>query len=344
MALLFIDSFDHYNQAHVPAKWTSGGFWAMLTGQGRCGTNCAHLGFSTINKGLTLGSATCTVGFAMKIIDSLGTALVRFGTGGEHHVELSYNPSDGSLAMTTQKHPLNTDPELLGRTAPGVIQQNIWYFIEFQSAISHTAGTAVLRVNNIELLNVTGVDTVGDNSDNTPMLAEIRFVSFTGATNTNWYMDDLYILDSTGPAPWNTFLGDCRVEYLRPRAAGTHQEWSLTGAASHHQAVDDVATPDDDTSYVRANAAGLRDSYLYTPTGLPSGPIFGAQINLLTRKEESGPRILTPLLNGVEGASFAPSEGSYSYRHVPMQTNPATGTAWTISAINSAEFGVKVVS
>lgn len=354
MALLFIDSFDHYNQnrhddpnGHIGAKWTS--YFLVdeiLVGQGRCSTNCLRVGPNTdLSKGVPFGSAIGTVGFAANIshaaIPSSEIHICQFyGTDNLPHLRLYHHLPDGSLSVVRTSSP----DVVIGRTPPDVVRKEGWYFIEWQAKIDATDGYVIVRVNNVEVLRVEHVKTTGNLTGE--MLPNLRAVMFSCGTNEEWKLDDVYILDSTGPAPQNTFLGDCRVEYLRPRAAGTYQQWDLVGDASHWEAVDDLYTPDDDLSYITTVTAGETDTQLYRSTGLPAGPIFGAQISPLARKTDSGPRMLAPVVvqGGTThiGASQAPSATSYKYLHHLFPVNPITGAPWTVAEINADEYGVKV--
>jgi hypothetical protein len=347
MALLFIDSFDHYDTHHILSKWTSNfTASAIALGLGRCDTNCMRV--STVNdleKGLLFGSVTATVGFAMNIIShyTLANAAIHVsslsGSADQPHLRLWYHAADGSLSVVREA----SIDELLGRTAPDVVRQDNWYFVEWQATIGAT-GAVTVRVNNVVVLAVTGVNTVGGASTS-PYPADLRSVGFHCGGNEEWLLDDLYVLDSTGAAPCNTFLGDCRVEYLKPRAAGTYQQWpTVVGAGSHWLAVNDNAIPDEDTTYVESITPGQRDTNLYQPTGLPSGPIFGAQLSLHARKADIGPRTIAHVVNGSTGPVQFPSADTYWYHHQMYMTNPATGNPWTIAEINAIDAGVTVVS
>jgi hypothetical protein len=341
MALLFLDSFDHYQAADITSKWTSSfTLAAIAAGQGRCGTNCARLGtFNDLVKGLPFGSARATLGFAFRIdgsqtLDGLTITFVRLGNATEYHGYVRWNP-DGSLEVWRR-----ADVEVsLARSAPGLVGFDHWYFVEWETLIHPTAGTSILRLNNVVIAAASGVNTVGERS-----LAELRRLAFTCGSNQQFFLDDLYVLDDTGPAPLNTFLGDCRVEYLRPRAPGTFQQWTPVGTATHEGAVDDNATPDKDATYIESTTPGQLDTSRYTPTGLPSGSVFGAQLSLYARKSDQGPRVIAPVANGSVGPSLTPSADTYQYFTTPYGVNPATGLAWTIAQVNAAEFGVKVVS
>jgi hypothetical protein len=348
MALLYIDSFDHYDTNHILSKWTSNFTQSTIQlGTGRCGTNCMKLStFEDLMKGLPFGSVIGTVGFAMNISAhyTLTNAAIHVSSlWGSHtgapHLRLWYYASDGSLAVVCE----NSPEVVLGRTAPDVIRQDNWYFVEWQATIGAT-GAVTVRVNNVVVLAVTGVNTVGG-ATTSPYPADLRAVGFHCGSNEEWLMDDLYILDSTGAAPCNTFLGDCRVEYLKPRAAGTYQQWpTVVGAGSHWLAVNDNAIPDEDGTYVESITPGQRDTNLYQPTGLPSGPIFGAQLSLHARKADIGPRSIAHVVNGNTGPVQFPSAETYWYHHQMYMTNPATGNPWTIAEINAIDAGVTVVS
>jgi hypothetical protein len=345
MALLFIDSFDHYQTAELPSKWTSVSAAALfpggiVAGVGRCGTQAVHLS-GIIEKGIPFGSTTGILGFAVEmIVQSFNTEVfATFGTnsGSGTQVYLVRN-LDGSLQVWRA----DAAPVILGTTAPDVVRLNQYYFIEFKATISNAAGVIEVRVNGVTVLNLTGQNT---HSNQCPDLT-ITKITFVGSTGFQTYTDDVYVLDDTGSAPWNTFLGDCRVEYLRPDGVGANQSWDLVGAATHWQAVDDNATPDDDTSYIHTATAGAVDTQTYQPTSLPAGSIFGLQVNLYARKTDGGARLVAPVIRhaGVDyvGVDQAPSFPSYIYLIQTYMTNPGTGVAWSIAGVNAIEAGVKV--
>jgi hypothetical protein len=350
MALLFVDSFDHYQIADLPAKWTTvpGSGLSLPAASGRCGTAALkHAGNSNVVKGLTFATLTGTIGVACNIPAGYGGSgavnLLAVGTATTVIHLLLYRQNDGSLAVQ------RNDPSavVLGVTAPDVMRTGEWYFIEWQMKIDNgTAGFVTVRVDNTVVLNVTGIKT---QSSSTGTALELRTALLMGTlSNVTHYYDDLYILDSAGAAPWNTFLGDVRIEYLQPNAPGLNQAWSLVGSPSHWQAVNDIATPDGDTTHVESNTVGAIDTNRYQPTGLPSGTLFGAQLSLYVRKSEMGPRAIAPVVRSgstqVTGASYTPPSGSYIYLHTPYAVNPITGNPWTIAEINAAEFGVTIAS
>jgi hypothetical protein len=190
------------------------------------------------------------------------------------------------------------------------------------------------------VLSLSGLNTVAPAGG-----ALLRRIAFHCAAEEGWRLDDLYVLDDTGEAPCNTFLGDVKIEYLRPRAAGASQAWTPVGVAEHWRAVDDNATPDGDGTYVESVTPGQTDTNLYQPTGLPAGSIFGAQLSLLARKAAIGPRVIAPVVNAIVGPPHVHlSADSYVYHSTIYEKNPTTGAAWTIADVNAAQFGVTVAT
>jgi hypothetical protein len=342
MALIFIDSFDHYQTAELSAKWTAVDSGDIAIGQGRCGTNALMLDAgSSVTRGLAFGSNTVVVGFAFRQRGADGNpgefVILTLEEAAGGWLFSCSRRVDGSLAVYQGLREV-----LLGQTAPNVVHLDVWYFLELKVVFHATAGAVTVRVNNVPQLAVTGVVTLASGRVAPPR--NLHWWSTSFAQTQTYFIDDFYALDALGPAPWNDFLGDCRVEYLRPRAAGALQQWSVTGAGSHWQAVDDNATPDEDGSYVEATAAGLTDTNRYAPTGLPVGPILGAQLSLYAEKTEVGPRVIAPVLGGGVGPPVGPSQSSYAYFSTVYPTNPATGVPWTIAEINAVDGGVTVVS
>jgi hypothetical protein len=342
MALLFIDSFDHYQSPNVLSKWTRQ-FIDMVIGigDGRCGSNSLHIQHYDLVKGLAFDGTHGTIGFAawFNSFDIFAEEVIGFTSVGDAdgvHLWLRQNP-DGSLQVVRTTV---SGYESLGITGPNLINENHWYFIEWQVLIHPTNGAVTVRLNNIPLIAVTGVNTVGDGR-----AVSLRQIAFHCGEHQGWRMDDLYVLDDRGLPPLTTFLGDVKVEYLRPRTAGTHQDWAVVGGSSHTDAIDDNQIPDDDASYIESATPGETDTSLYQPTALPAGPIFGAQLSLYARKSDSGPRVIAPVVNDEVGAPFVTvSQGSYQYHHTAYGLNPATDLPWTIAEINAIEAGVTVVS
>lgn len=350
MAIRFLDSFDHYQTAQLTAKWTTvtlAGVFTIVVGKGRCGTNALQgqgTSGTRLTKGVAFSGNTGIVGFALQVTQQQASAVgttVYIEAAGAILTTLELRRL---LDGTFQVYRSDTLPVLLGATVPDVTRVGEWFYVEFRFVLSATVGEVQLHVNGVEVLNLTGQNTIAavgtQKAGSTP-----TGVSLATGSNYVWLIDDLYILDATGSVN-NTFLGDTRVEYLQPTGNGTHQDWGLVGAASHWQAVDDGDSPDDDATYIDSFTVGEQDTEVYANTGLPSGTIFAVQTNLYARKTDSGFREVQPVIRSAGsdyvGGSHAPSFASYVYLSDVFETDPATGVAWTISGVNGAEYGVRV--
>jgi hypothetical protein len=339
--LLFIDSFDHYQTADMQGKWTSvfAGGIEIVPGAGRCGSQALRLGgIASLVKGIPFGSDSGVFGFAFRPDVQLneGVTVARIiGLGGEH-MRIARN-IDGSISLFRFDGVVGGD--LRATSAPDLVRMGQYYYLEWAFTLDNAAGSVVIRINGAPIITYAGPTRGYFGGPPTS-------VGFQCAGNTIWTFDDMYVLDNLGSAPWNTFLGDVKVEYLRPDGPGFNQEWNLIGAATHWQAVDDNVTPDEDATYIFTTVQGLQDLQTYQGTGLPSGSIFGLQASLLARKTDSGPRSIAPIIRfdgtTAVGANYQPSFPDYIYQIQLFQTNPVTGLPWTIADVNAAQVGVLV--
>jgi hypothetical protein len=350
MALRFIDSFDHYQADQMPAKWTTvhenTPAPEILVGGGRCGTNCLRMRFSAtafVTKGLAFATTTVVCGFAQQWVQFSTINNLKFfffNASGDEQLSLS-RAEDGSLHVYRMD---TASGVLLASSAPDVVRTLNWYYIEFKATIDNAAGAIEVRVNGATVISAAGIDTQASGAP--ASVTEIKFDSLGG--QVNYLIDDLYALDSSGGAPNNDFLGDSRVEYLRPTAPGFHQDWAVVGIGTHWQAVNDGDAPDDDVTYITATIVGATDTQEYSNTGLPSGTIFGVQIGLYARKTDSGLRSVAPVIRhaGADfvGSNFNPSFPSYTYLMQVYETNPGTAAPWTIADVNGDEYGIQVTA
>jgi hypothetical protein len=142
----------------------------------------------------------------------------------------------------------------------------------------------------------------------------------------------------------NSFLGDVRVDTVRPSGVGNYSEFSKQGSASNWDNLDDT-TIDSDSTYNYSNTVGQRDTLDCGNLPAITGSIFGVQVNMAARKDDAGGRTLRSLtrVSGTdyEGTSQNVGTDYRVYRQV-IEQNPNTSATWTESEINTAEFGYKV--
>lgn len=340
MALVFIDGFDHLTTATMSAKGykISGSPLIGANGSGRHGATGRSAYTQDIDQMLRAipSAATYTAGF--------GVHVSQFNYTGRFFSFLDA----GSLQMELRW----SSPELIRVTrngttlATGTTSLNVatWYWIEFQVTVDNTVGAYEVRINGSTELSATNVDTQSTANAN---INGFALGQTLGAQGSFLSWDDLYLLDSSGGAPTDDFLGDVRVETLLPSGNGNSSQWVGQDADStdNYLNVDEQST-DSDTTYNESATVGNKDTYAYTDLDSTTGTVYGVAPVPYFRKTNAGSKTLVSVarLSGTEVDSASKLVlDTYAYNQDIRETKPGGG-AWTISDVNSAEFGIKVTS
>ena len=228
-------------------------------------------------------------------------------------------------------------------TGTTILAFNTWYYIELKLTVNGASGSVEVHLNGIsatpEIASTTG-------NFGTSNIAQI-WLSFSGGASI--FFDDYYLLDTTGPAPQNSFLGDVCVETLYPDGDGAHQDWSPSTAGAHYSKVNESSGtfPDGDTTFVSDVTPGHIDTYTVGSLATLTGNVYGVATNLYARKDDAAARQIAPVIReaGTDhvGSTTGGLTTSYLYYRQLYQLDPA-GAAWTIASVNGAEYGVKEVT
>jgi len=359
MALLFMDSFDHYVTADITEKWSSSisNFFGTLAINATAGrrasggwrfalTGSNSNAYAGISKTLAPADATGIMGFAVLIpvgtVGTVGFALASLRDAGTAQVTLRAN-ADNTISVCRGLQ----NGTVLG-TSTATFTSGSYFYIEWKVTIHASAGTVDVRLNGVSILSLTSQNTrnTANTSWNAAVLGWLELVTDScSANNTNTDFDDLYVCDGSGAAPWNTFLGDVRVDVRNPTAAGATTGWTPS-TGSNWQNVDDAA-PDDDTTYNSTSTINAVDTFVVQDAPVSGAAIFGVQHCLSLKKMDAGTCTVAPVVRhsstDYAGSAISPST-SYAYGLVINQTNPGTAAQWTESDFNAAEFGYKRVS
>lgn len=355
MALLFVDSFDHYDTANLLNKWTTSGLsgtaaaLTITSGAGRRSTSGFRsavgnfvIATGFIQKVLAPADATCVIGVAVSmptgLSGSLGYQLLSIRDGSSPQITLRVNPTM-QLAVVRGA----SDGTVLGTTT-ATLAAGVLTYVELKVTIHNSAGTVEVRIGGATALTLSGVDTqnTGAAQWGSVSLGQQDGVldSITGAAGKNVDFDDLYVCDGSGSAPWNTLLGDCRVDASLPTAAGASTGWTPS-AGANWQCVDDAA-PNDDTDYNQSTAVGQIDSFVVPDA--PGGTIHGVQVVLTAKKLDAGGATIAPVVRigstDYVGSDLTPGT-TYGFLRAVYPTSPATAAVWTTAEFNAAEFGYK---
>ena len=356
MALLYIDGFEEYDtnannfwtevSTTQPTNGVKVSYWytnnsAGSTAQARTSQN-----------GVTaksLFSSTNVIGYS---IPTPGTLYFGFGIfctsiqsnwicGIASNIGNYYanNPSNGVRLIVNANSTLsvvnNNTSAVLG-TSTGVVSSNAWFYVEVKYVFgSGTSGAIQVKVDNVDFINVTGIDTAGG-------AASVN--TFYFQTSTTAYYDDFYICDNTGTTN-NTFLGPISVYTMVP--TGNSTPLNMTASSGlNYACVDEM--PWNSTDYVTATASGQTD--MYTLSGLP-GSLTASSVSGVLVKARS----MKPTVNSgqaqlvVSNSAFTSYSSSRTITQTSYISNWATfelqpnGSAWTQADIGTMVAGIKIV-
>jgi hypothetical protein len=364
MALVLMDGFDHFSTSALLASkgWVYANTKASFTIPNATGIGAGRLtkGSLSLSSGTNGGTAGDTIESGTKILPSTYTTLIagcaikqggssatfvdilRLQAGATLTARLKYQPSTGLLQIVNSAGTVIAT----GTTSTAV---GSWCYVEmkiFVNTGTPASGTCELHLNGVSEIASTAGNFGSTAMDRIALCATTIFGSSPTCTNL---FDDLYVVDTTGSAPQNTFLGVCRVETLMPAADGANTAWAPNSGTNHFDRVNELTGtfPDGDTSYVSDATPGDRDTYACDSLAAVSGSVFGVQANLYARKDDINARQIAPVIRqagtNYDGTTMAGLSTTYTWAGQIYQLDP-TGSAWTVATVNGNEYGVKEVA
>jgi hypothetical protein len=312
--------------------------WVLGSGAsiaaGALGGSCLALagGFGTAQKAMS-STASKGMGFRFKA-DAFGNGgdVLSLREGTTSHIVVNVD----SLGRISIKRGATV---IVGPSA--ALSAGAWYHWGVKSTIADAGGLAALYLNGVLLLNFSG-DT--RNAGALGRIDNLLFASAGSGGIGGVYIDDLYVLPLTGPAPYNDLIGTMpRVRTAMAVANGYLNQGTPTGVASNHDAVNDV--PPNPTARKVSLSSGQRDSYSFSP-GISGNPaIYGVKVNPNVSASDAGVITQKPFIRlggtNYDGTAQAPSAGSNAYQGEIWAQNPATAAPFTQAELNSGlEAGV----
>ena len=337
MSMLFVDSFDHMGTgASMENKWVGlSGTRNPQTSIKRTGTHALFTnGAIETPPWIVPASASGIVSAAHYYTPapSSFTDMFEVWENGTQHLLLAIN-------LTGQIRLQHGGGAIIATSSAGAVVPANWHRIEFKWTIDNSAGAYEVRVDGINVLSGSGVDT---QNGGTAAWTKVR-VRGVGSS----YYDDFVLQDTAGSAPYNDFLGDVRVNCVIASAGdGTHADFTPSTGTDNGAMVDET-DPNEDTDYNTGTTAGHKDTYNFAAIGTSGATIYGVQLVNWQKKTDAGvltTRGITRIGGTVyNGATISPTTG-YIGRPQMWQVSPATSAAWTESEIDGAEFGMERVS
>lgn len=357
MTLLFCDGFDLDDSlAAATSKWGTGsngggGFAAtggMSFATGRTGTGRSIVyNYSAFNGNdsspslqfrMNASSSTVFLGFAYNyssgenrffhLLDSAGGIQLSVSLNGTLNPQV--NLGNGGTLLCTSSTPVTI---------------NLWTFIELGIVIDPTVGSITIKQNGVTTGTFSGNTRATANSNVQYMF--LGSINASPSTGGIFSYDDFYLCNAAGSVN-NTFLGDIRIFGILPNAVGTNTVWTrVGGAASNWQSVNEHP-PDNDTTAVKSSTINQIDTYNFTDLPSNTSSVLAVASYFSARKDDAGSRVITCRVRSAGTEADAPGSVllnlTYTMSGQIMEVNPVSTTAWTVSDVNNAEFGPRLVS
>ena len=354
MALLFMDSFDHYAQADLLKKWDSAGQSAgTIAASGRFGSRWQDDGDDRKAIGKIIPNTEVVImGFAFYVaVWPIYSSVVITGKNGANSLLLYLDSSTHVLQ-------LYKGATYLGQAATA-LAYNAWQYIEVKYKCHQTDGGGVVKVNGVSMIKVGAYADVPVGLDTTDTANNYLTSIYLRGSNIGYdsldrqgfcgtyYYDDVYIADDQGSVS-NNFLGDTRIEYLAPTGAGVMTQFTPS-TGSNWQNVDE--SPASDADYNSNNSPGAMD--LFQMANLSgNGLVHGVQTISRSKKDDAGFRKAEPVFYKASGLGSTARlyKGSKTpvldnFSNLPIQVfsvSPDTGVAWTVDEVNALQYGYAV--
>jgi uncharacterized protein CbrC (UPF0167 family) len=223
---------------------------------------------------------------------------------------------------------------LLGSSGAGLITAGIDQRIDLRVKIDNTVGEIEFRLNGVQILNLSGIDT----RCNSGVISNFLLGCSAQVTTTDFYFDDLYVATS--------FLGtDVRVDSHYSIADGANTDFTPSSGTDHFAMVDE-STADDDTTKVTATTPGSRDTYKVEAFKNPGGTIYSVKTCLTAKKVEANSAQLATCIRSGSTNYDGTAQGlttDWANLGEVANTDPGTSAAWAETAFGAGgtgEFGM----
>ena len=346
MVLRFVEGFDQYGldkNKMLQGNWAQIDSGFSLSTTARTGSNSflfnSQASQRICRRVLPVPFSSGGIGFAFRVDqlpnnDRLKIMELRNISNGNIS-SLSLGPT-GSITASGTGHNVTS-------LSNHIIAGN-WHFIEYKFIVDQLIGGFELRVEGVPV-TWDGPNSALNTGTNQVAQFVIGKTSASVILNVVARWDDMFQWDSTGTIN-NDFMGDSRAVLIKPNGDTASADWTVTGAASGFEAINEV--PDDgDTSYIQADTTGNTSEFTLEDANPNFGTIHGVQVTSTMKKLDSGfANVQHSMVSGASVATGAdrPITQTYAQWSDVFETDPATGQKWTSGAFNASTFRIEKTS
>lgn len=225
---------------------------------------------------------------------------------------------------------------LLGTRSAPCIAAGGYHHFECKIKIANSGGYIEVRINEVTVLNITGVDTQ-NTANATAAQVVVGKRGDDPAGFSTFDMDDVFAWDDDASDLENTvidFVGDKGCYYLRPNADTAEADWIESTGTTSYSLIDEV--PPSGSDYLSDSTGAART--VVDVESLPGNvsEVIAMMPVVYARKEEAGTVTLHGgLVVGSEeaiGPDDSPSTAYAYLRPAPKTVDPDTGVAWANNA------------
>lgn len=355
--LRWMDGFEQYgaSETHMVEGVGGAAAWSEVTGSG--------VSLSTANPatGAYNMRMVATSSFAQKMRRALGQSKQVSGIGYRLSLadlpdteEAAPDTSGGIYMSLIEFRDVSNDEQIrinlgtegsvralrgstaLGRSDPCIAAGGYHHF-ECKASIHNSTGYVEVRVNEVTVLNLTGIDTQNTaNAEN----SQFRFGMYpvvTATVSTTQDTDDIFAWDDDASDAENTvvdFVGDKGCYYLPVNADTAEADWLKSSGVTGYELIDET-TPND-SDYIGDSTGAARS--IFAVAALPGNvaEVIAMMPVIRARKEESGTvNLRGGVVVGAEESYTATNSPSTEYAYMtptPKTIDPDTGVAWANDA------------
>jgi hypothetical protein len=224
------------------------------------------------------------------------------------------------------------------------LRMDHWNYIEFRYLVHDSTGQIEVKIDGVQVLNLTGLDTRNGGAAAQCTDVSIHAQWSSTSREQTYLVDDIYVV-TTGAGTRTTFLGPGKIEAIWPNAEGTNIDFTPSAGTDNSALIDE--NPTDDTDYNESSTTGHYDLFDATTISTITGGIKGIQVNVDAKISDATTYDMFPTIYAGttqdDGTTETISEQTdWQTEYSLWAENPDTATDWTTGDIGSLEIGYEV--
>lgn len=360
MALIFWEGFDSYSSiSQLLASRTelNGTFGSDFSQNPDFYTSSGRFGGGAISRPLYSGPGLINFTATANPTELYTgrAAYVGNGTADGDGILQVYNNSfpsrTGDVYLTCGSgyiYAYNFNGTLLGTSPASTIISATWFWVELRVKMSTDNATAdgivQVWINNRQVISNTACITKRTNAATGYGGVNIMPFNYNGGN----FIDDIYVLDTTGSAPWNTRLGDCRIASIAVNSDSGPNDFAVSsGNTNHYTVVDEI--PYSASDWLSTSSLNSNFGEMFRIAGLPSSNAFSVLAGAVVAvggKTDAGNAAFKISIRSAGTRANSNTQylsTSNTFYRQEWVTNPNTSAQWTTGEWANANVGIYVV-